>query len=109
MNELRTNGFWRGRRRVAGGEICRTPPSPGFARTVLVWVALGFVWIEAVRDVLLTQHMIRVQGDTFETNLVARALTWNFGRASLLPFKLAALTVFTVVLGVLMRRNRPMA
>src|SRR5207244_4286018 len=68
----------------------------GFARTVLLCAALGYVWTEAVRDLVLSRHLIQVQGIGVEANTVAQSLVWHCGQGVLLPFKAGALSVFTV-------------
>ena len=109
MYGLRTNRPRCETRLAARAKLRRKARSPGFARTAVLCAAVCFIWIEAGRDLLLTQHMIRVQGDAVETNIIARGMTWHFGRASLLPYKVGALLAYTTVLGVLMRRNRLLA
>src|SRR5262245_41523117 len=81
----------------------------GVARTVLLIAAMGYIWTVAGRDVLLTQHLVKLQGSAVEANCVAQKMTTHFGPAALLPYKAVTLAIFTLVVAMLAPRRRETA
>lgn len=69
-------------------------------------ISLAFIWLVGLRDYSLTRWLIDVEGPQAELNLVARYVAVNYGSSALLPYKLAMLMVFTVVVLALYRTDR---